>query len=171
MISLGLFFNRSDRALVFNRAGNYFDTVAGASVEVTGLRLRTSYHREDSWGFDGELYINDAKCTYPVSGVEKTGDAPYIPGIKSMIKGYLVPARKWLLHGTVNIVGSHTVQTGSTDEVDPFLTVDCSVERELMKYLSVYVDVRNITNSDGAWWTNQYRIPGTGLYGGFKVHY
>ena len=171
LISAGMFYDRSERALVFNRSGNFFDVVRNASVELTGFRLRTRYDKEKNWGFNGELFINDSTCTCPVPGGKQSGDTPYIPGVKSVIHGYWVPYKLWTLRTSVNFIGKHSVDITSDDEVVSFLTIDCGVERELWNYLSVYTDIRNITNSEGAWWTNQYGIPGIGLYIGLKARY
>ena len=82
-----------------------------------------------------------------------------------------MPYKLWTLRTSVNFIGKHSVDITSDDEVVSFLTIDCGVERELWNYLSVYTDIRNITNSEGAWWTNQYGIPGIGLYIGLKARY
>ncbi|GAJ10835.1 unnamed protein product, partial [marine sediment metagenome] len=96
---------------------------------------------------------------------------PYIPAVESVIQGYMVPRRKWKIRGALNFTGEHYVQTGSGDTVDAFVTVDMGVERDIRNLFNIYCDLRNITNSEGAWWTDGYQIPGIGFYAGVKVNY
>jgi len=92
-----------------------------------------------------------------------------VPAVESVIRGYIVPYGKWVVHGTFSIFGEHYVRAGSGDTVDAFVTVDCGVERDFLRYFTFYADLNNITNAEGSWWTDTCQIPGVGLYAGIKT--
>ena len=97
---------------------------------------------------------------------------PYIPNIEALIDGYWIFFRFWKLRTSLHYYGKHYIETNSDDTEDVFLTIDLGVDRELWKeYLSLYLDIRNITNEKGSWWTEPYEIPGAGLYLGIRAHY
>ena len=87
------------------------------------------------------------------------------------IHGYMAPYKKWLFRGAIHFFGEHYLEIDSDDTAGSFFTIDLGAERELLSFLSVYIDIRNITNNDGTWWTSQYQIPGIGLYAGLKSRY
>lgn len=97
------------------------------------------------------------------------GDVPYMPAFKSIIDGYVMPGGKWKLTGRMSVFGEHYVAAGSNKTVDGFMTLDCGVERAVLRSLAAYVEIHNITNAEGAWWTSQYQIPGTGLFAGIRA--
>ena len=100
------------------------------------------------------------------------GDVPYIPDIEGIVDGYYRLYRFWRLNGRLRFMGEHHVRNGSAAVEDGFFTVDLGIERSLLnEHLSIYFDVRNITNTEGAWWTGQYEIPGAGMYIGLKAAY
>lgn len=162
LLTLGMFHTTSENALVFDRTGDFFTLANGGDVDMTGFTVGAVYDRGGWWGFDGGLTIRDASWDDP-------GEVPYVPSFETVVDGYLAPVGKWKVYGTLRVLGEHYISAGSDDTEDGFFTVDVGVERELLDILSAFVEVRNLTNSDGAWWTSQYEIPGTGLYGGLKT--
>lgn len=164
LVSVSVFRESSENSLVFSRSGNFFDIAGNADVDITGFLFRTLYDRDGRWGFDGRIIYNDA-------ALNDNGDVPYIPVVESVIQGYMVPRSRWKISGALNFTGEHYIQTGSGDTVDAFVTVDMGVERDIRNIFNIYCDLRNITNSEGAWWTDGYQIPGIGLYAGVKVRY
>ncbi len=164
LVSVSVFHESSENSLVFNRSGNLFDIARNADVDITGFIFRTLYDKDGLWGFDGSIIYNDA-------ALNDNGDVPYIPAVESVIQGYMVPRRKWKIRGALNFTGEHYVETGSGNTVDAFVTVDMGVERDIRNHFNIYCDLKNITNSEGAWWTDRYQIPGIGFYAGVKARY
>ncbi|MBT4483275.1 MAG: TonB-dependent receptor [Candidatus Latescibacteria bacterium] len=160
LISAGIFYIDSDQSLIFSRKGNFFDVVKNESVKMTGFRIKGKYDRDGKWGFDGEFLVRNTSW-----------NVPYLPAVQTDIHGYMTPYKKWLFRGAVHFFGEHYLEIDSDDTDDSFFTIDFGVERELLSFLSVYIDIRNITDSDGTWWTSQYRIPGIGLYAGLKSRF
>ena len=150
---------------VYNRSGDFFDVVQDAEIELSGFRLTTKYNRNDILEVNGLINLN--KVTWNFSG-----HAPYIPSIEAYLDGYFIPRRFWKLRASLQFTGKHYVEINKDDIEDSFVTIDLGVDRELLKqYISMYLDLRNITNSKGSWWTDTYQIPGIGLYIGIKAHY
>jgi len=163
--SLGGFFMKAKRPPVFSRSGNFFDVVQDAEIELSGFRLSASYNRNDRWEVNGLINFN--KVTWNFSG-----HVPYIPSIETHINGYFIPYKFWKLRASLQFNGEHHVEINKDDRADSFLTIDLGVDRVLWKqYISMYLDLRNITNSKGSWWTDTYQIPKIGLYIGIKAHY
>ena len=164
LLTAGMSYRQSDNSLVFNRFGDFFAVIGDASVDVTAYKVGALYDTNGVWGFDGEFAVNSASW-------DKNGEVPCVPLVESRIDGYWRPHGKWILRGALTVMGEHHVEMGKNDIVDPFFSVDCGVERELLRYLDLYFNVRNLTNSEGSWWTDMYGIPGTGLYAGLKARY
>ena len=163
--SLGGFFMKAKHPPVYNRSGDFFDVVQDAEIELSGFRLTTSYNRNDILEVNGLINLN--KVTWNFSG-----HAPYIPSIEAYLDGYFIPRRFWKLRASLRFTGEHYVEINKDDIEDSFVTIDLGVDRELWKqYISLYLDLRNITNSKGSWWTDTYQIPEIGLYIGIKAHY
>lgn len=166
------YIRKSENAPVFSHTtpviapgADYFEIVGGADVDVTGYRFLFSYDWGEYWGIDGEAELRDATWNY-------SGDVPYIPDMTGTLTGYYALQRFLTLYGSVNYFGEHYVLQGSTAKEDGFLTVDLGAELTFWsESLGLFVEARNITNSEGAWWTNPYGIPGIGLYAGIRGTY
>lgn len=162
--SVGGFFVKTRRSPVFSRSGDFFDIVKDAEIDLAGYRLKSDYNKNNIWGLDGIININKTSLD--------SGDVPYIPDIEVFLDGYYTLYRSWILRTSLQFYGEHHVEINSDVVEDSFLTIDIGVERKPWKqYLSMYLNLRNITNSKGSWWTDKYKIPGIGLYLGVKVHY
>ena len=163
---------KSDNAPVFNYTSpaiapgsDYYEIVGGADVDVTGYRFLFSYDWGDYWGIDGEAELRDATWNY-------SGDVPYIPDMTGTLTGYYAFQRYLTFYGALNYFGEHYVLRDDTAKEDGFLTVDLGAELTIWnESLGLFVEARNITNSEGAWWTNPYNIPGVGLYAGIRATY
>jgi len=161
----GVFFLRTEKALIFNRAGDFFDVLQDAEVDIKGFNFSTQYDCGGNWGIDSKLTFNYASW-------DSTEKVPYIPVVETVIDTYVVPRNRWILRSALRYMSKHYLETTSGADEDFFFTIDFGVERELFKYLSVYVDIRNIANyKKGSWWTKQYAPPGIGIYGGLKARY
>jgi hypothetical protein len=112
-------------------------------------------------GLDGLLTVRDASTA-------DGDDVPYVPAFEASVRGTIATWRSWTIRGTLNVVGEHPSWRGAGKE-DGFLTIGCGVEREFFDFISVYFDLRNLTNAEGTWWTSRYEIPGAGMYGGLKL--
>jgi len=162
--SIGAFFVKTRQSPVFSRSGNFFEVVKDAGIDLSGYRLKSEYNSNDIWGLDGIINTNKASWN--------SGDVPYIPNIEVCLNGYYSFFSSWKLRASLQFYGKHHVDINSDDVENSFFTIDMGVDRKLWKqHLSMYFDLRNITNSKGSWWTNKYKIPGIGLYLGIKAHY
>jgi len=163
---------KSENAPVFNYTSlaiapgsDYYEIVPGADVDVTGYRFLFSYDWGDYWGFDGEAELRDATWNY-------SGDVPYIPDMTGTLTGYYAFQRYLIFYASLNYFGEHYVLRDDTAKEDGFLTVDLGAELTIWsESLGLFVEAHNITNSEGAWWTNPYNIPGIGLYAGIRATY
>ncbi|MFC1692135.1 hypothetical protein ACFL1R_01360 [Candidatus Latescibacterota bacterium] len=164
LISLCAFYTQSENSLVFNRSGDFFTIIKDAEVDLNGFSFKTSSTNKETWGLESEFKFNN------VSWWNEGGEVPYIPAGEFSLSGYLAPKRKWILRGSLRFMGKHFVELGSKEFVKSFITIDCGIERELWKSLGVFIDIRNITNNSGSWWTDKYKMPGIGLYTGLKTN-
>jgi len=163
-ISVGGFFVKTRQQPVFSRSGDFFDVIKDAEIDLSGYILKSKYNRNDIWGLDSVINTNKASWN--------SGHVPYIPNIEACLNGYYTLFSSWKIRAALQFYGEHYVEINSDDIEDSFFTIDIGVDRELWKqHLSMYFDLRNITNSKGSWWTNKYKIPGIGLYLGVKAHY
>lgn len=164
-VSLGGFIIKSNNPPVFNRSGDFFDIVKDTEIELSGYRVQTKYILENRYGFEGKLVMNNASWNF-------SGDVPYIPSMEVRLDGYYIPFDLWVIRTTLQYFGKHSVALNSDDKANAVFEVDLGAERQLWKkYISMYMDIRNITNSKGSWWTDRYRVPGIGLYAGIKAKY
>jgi hypothetical protein len=163
--SVGGFSVTSTDAPVFTQTGDYFDIVKSAELEMSGFTLKSGFDRADFWGVNGEINFNEADCN-------NTGRAPFIPEADAQIDGYYIPHELWNIRAVMRYVGIHYIDQATTDSESSFVMIDVGVDRTLLEdYISMYVDLRNITDSDGVWWTGRYTVPGIGLYIGLKAQY
>ena len=162
-VSAGAFYIETERPPVFRRSGDFFDVVKGAKIDFSGFRLKSAYQRNNVWGLNGII----TKTSWNFSG-----NVPYIPSIEAHFNGFYIPYRFWKIRALLLFTGKHYIDVDSDETKGSFFILDLGVDRELWKqYLSMYLDIRNITNSKGTWWTERYQIPGVGLYVGIKAHY
>jgi hypothetical protein len=160
-----LFTCKSENAPVFSRKENFFEIIPDARVSLTGIKAKAEYDLKNRWGAKGEFSIKKASWNF-------SGDVPYIPLVEASASGYFIPDPLWRIYGTFKFMGKHHVEKGSDDIAKAFLTIDIGAEREILKkYIDGYVDIKNLLNSSGAWWTDEYRIPGIGVYAGVKARY
>ena len=171
--SLGAFYIKSKDMPLYSRtypissdtSAEFYEIVGDTEIDLTGARLRVSYERHERLVIDGSLTVNNTSWNYN----EK---APYIPDSEASVNGALKFYQVWRLRGSLRYFGKHYVEKDSGEREDGFVTIDVGVDRKLWdERLSLYVDLRNLTDSGGAWWTSRYAIPGAGLYAGFKVEY
>gem|GEM_PF-4148177 len=160
-----LFSRKSEHAPIFSRKGSFFEIIPDASVTLTGVKVKAAYDLEKLWGAEGEFTIKKASWNF-------SGNVPYIPLVEVSAGGYVIPYPLWKLYGSLTFMGTHYVEKGSDDTAKAFLTIDIGAEREIWKKnIDAYVDIKNLLNSSGAWWTDEYKIPGIGVYAGIKAKY
>jgi hypothetical protein len=160
-----LFTRESDHAPVFNRKGDFFEIIPNAIVTLSGVKVNASYDHEKFWGAEGDITVKKASWNF-------SGKVPYIPLVEASAKGYVIPYSVWRLYGTLRYTGSHYVEKGSDETAKAFLTIDTGVSREIFgNSADGYVEIKNLLNSSGAWWTDEYRIPGIGLFAGVKARF
>ncbi len=170
--SVEAFYSESEDTPVFNgvfpladTTAVFFDIVQGAKVKISGVKLNAAYDNDSEWGVDGSFTIKNSSWNF-------SGDVPYIPQVEAAVNGYFMLFRTWRLRSSIRFMGEHNIVRDSGNTEDSFMTIDVGVDRQLWKqYLSLYIDLRNLTNADDAWWTNGYRMPGAGLYAGIKAVY
>ncbi|MFC1551398.1 hypothetical protein ACFL6P_02415 [Candidatus Latescibacterota bacterium] len=163
--SVGGFAVKSEDSPVFSRTGDYFEIVKNADVELTGFRVKTEYLEEDSWGLNGQVNVNNADWNF-------AGNVPYIPDMDARVDSYYIPHGLWKIRASLTYTGKHYVELNKDDSESSFVMIDLGVDREVLKqYISMYVDLRNITDSNGSWWTARYNVPGIGIYIGIKAQY
>lgn len=163
-VIVGGFVTQSDHRPVFSSDTGFFPVLRNEHVDITGFRAGFQYAPQGKWSFDGEYRHRDVSWDSP-------GGVPYEPADLAVLNGRYIPAEKWRVYGAAHYYGSHFILAGSTATTDPFVTIDIGAARELWSYLSVYTEVKNLTNSDGAWWTTDYGIPGIGIYAGLRAGY
>lgn len=165
LFTAGLFAWQSENAPVFSRTGSFFRIVPNARVTVSGLRIGAEYDGEGIWGADGALNLRNASWNHD-------GEVPYLPTADLEVNAHLVPRRPWTLYSSLRFQGKHHVEQGSDDTAKAFLTLDVGGERPVYtERVSACLEIRNLLNSSGAWWTGEYRMPGIGLYAGLKARY
>jgi len=162
IITLGSFYRKTDGALVFTRAGDFFGVVDDAGVHVRGFEVKARWDRDGRWGFDGAATLKSA--SWDVDG----GDVPYIPGFEADLHGYLKIVETLRMTGRVSFYGEHRVDGAVDDTADGFVKIDCGIERDFIDLFDLWFEIRNITGSEGAWWTDDYLIPGIGLHAGIQ---
>ena len=166
--SAGGFAIKTKRPPVYSRSGDFFDVVKDAEIDLSGFVMKSTYDRKNIMGLDFELKFTNASWA---SG-NFSGEVPYIPGMEAGLEGYFIPHRLWKIRASLLFYGEHYLEINSDDKEKSFYTLDIGVDRQLWKkYISMYMDLRNITKSKGSWWTDKYKIPGIGLYVGIKAHY
>ena len=138
---------------------DFYKVVEGSEVEIRGARLKFQYETGGRLSLGGRMIMNDV-----------LDNVPYIPELEAVLNGSYRLHRFWSLYGAFRYYGAHYIETTSTAQEDGFFTLDIGVNREIWKqYLGMYIELRNLTNQEGTWWTSQYKIPGTGIYTGLKV--
>ena len=139
----------------------FYEVIKDKEIKLTCTRTRVVYERPERFIVDSSLKVNSVSW-----------DAPYIPDVEASVSGALSFSEFWRFRGSVRYFGKHYIENGKNDREDGFVTIDVGVDRELWdEHLRLYVDLRNMTDSEGAWWTNRYEIPGAGLYAGLKLDY
>lgn len=160
----GVFVTRSANAPVFSGKGDLFEIVPGARVTTSGIHLGAEYS-QPQWGADGQFTTRDASWNF-------SGDVPYIPMVELEANAHLIPRELWLLRGSARYTGKHYTVRDSDATEKGFLTLDVGAEREFPWYhTKATLEIRNLLNSRGAWWTGEYRMPGIGLYAGLTARY
>ncbi len=166
--SAGGFAIKTKRPPVYSRSGDFFEVVKDAEIDLSGFVMKSTYDRKNTMGLDFELKVTNASWA---SG-NFSGEVPYIPDMEACLEGYVVPHKFWKIRASLLFYGEHYLEINSDDKEESFYTLDIGVDRKLWKkYINMYLDLRNITNSKGTWWTDKYIIPGIGLYLGIKAHY
>lgn len=165
-VTAGAFIQNAERPPLFTSSGDFFDVLDNTDVEKSGFRSEVTWNNDDAFGIDALFISQDAKLA-------NDDDAPFIPDSEMHIDGWWILSHLWTLRSELTYYGSHTVDiTDPSISEDGFFTVDVGVDRTIYKqFVSMYLDIRNLTNSDGAWWSGQYSIPGVGLYLGIRAHY
>jgi hypothetical protein len=165
LFTTGVFGWRSEHAPVFSRKDRLFEIVPDSRLTITGFRLGARYNKNTTWNADGLLTLRSATWNNP-------GKVPYMPVLEFTATGKYQPATPWLLYSVLRLKGKHYLEQGSDATAKAFMTVDIGAEREVLPgYISAFGEIRNILNSGGAWWTEEYRIPGIGLYLGIRAKY
>lgn len=171
--SFGAFYIKSKDMPLYSRtypsspdsSVEFYEIVTDSEIKLTGARLRVSYEKQERLVVDGCLTVNSTSWNFS----EK---APYIPDMEAAVNGALIFYQLWRFQGSVRYFGKHYVEKDSSAREDGFITIDVGIDRKLWdKHLRLFVDLRNLTNSNGAWWTSRYEIPGAGLYAGLKLDY
>ena len=158
------FYTESKDRPVFSSNTGFFTVLGNADVKATGLVAGFAYNPEGRWGYAGEYRRRNVTWNNP-------GNVPYEPSDMAVLQGHYNPVEKWRIYAAARYWGEHYIALGSNSTVDSFMTFDLGASRELWEYLSVYSEVKNLTNVDGAWWTNDYSIPGIGIYAGIRARY
>jgi hypothetical protein len=77
-----------------------------------------------------------------------------------------------VLYSNLRLKGKHYIERGSDATAKAFMTIDIGAEREVLpRYIIAFGEIRNLLNSSGAWWTEEYGIPGIGFYIGLRAKY
>lgn len=168
-VGLGGSYRESAHAPVFTRIRlgreEYFDIVGGAELTRSAMTLRAAYHPSPAWHVEGEWTANRASWNY-------SGDVPYIPVMEAAFTGTYTPGQAWTFQAQAHFSGKHAVELNSAETEASFLLIDLGAERVLVRdSISLFMELRNITDADGSWWSGNYRIPGIGFYMGAKTHY
>ena len=160
----GVFVTRSADAPVFSSTGELFEIVPEARVTTSGVNLGAEY-TQPRWGADCRFTTRNTSWNY-------SGDVPYSPSVELEANGRMIPGKSWLVRGTARYSGEHFIALDSDVIEKGFLTLDAGVEREFpMYHLRATLEIHNLLNSRGSWWTDEYRIPGIGLYAGLTARY
>ena len=163
-LTAGMFVERSADAPVFSSKESLFEVVPGARVTTSGFRLGAQYN-QSHWSADGRFTSRDTSWNF-------SGKVPYSPEVELEANGRLIPREQWLIRGTVRYYGKHFVARDSDATEKEFMTLDAGAERSFPWYhMKAVFEIRNLTNSRGAWWTDEYRIPGIGVYAGLTARY
>ncbi|MFC1608253.1 hypothetical protein ACFL47_09805 [Candidatus Latescibacterota bacterium] len=142
-----------------------FGIVPNSEVDLSGILIRLAYTGSNRFDLGGKLKITDASWNL-------SDHVPYIPGMELDLDAGMNLYESWRLYGAIRYVGEHYIDTAGNESEDGFITFDVGVERVFLnRHLSFYVDLRNLTNTEGAWWSGPYPIPGTGLFTGLNMHY
>ena len=169
-VSAGWSRSVSDNMPVYTRTtmaggGEFYDIVPGAEVTLSTVSVAGSYHPGGSLEVDGEFRSQEASWNL-------SGDVPFIPDMEGTVTGSYRLGNVWKCVARGHFYGEHFVETDSTDTEDSFFVIDLGVERSLFRgSTTLSLDLRNLTDQDGAWWSGNYRIPGFGLYFGIRTHY
>ncbi len=162
-LALSPFLRSSDQALVFTRSGDFFGVVGGAEVDESGVEIESSFDAGGRWGIDGSALARSA--SWNIDG----GDVPYMPGFEADVRCWLMTFSRLRVTGRLAFYGDHRVDAATVDKAEGFMTIDCGVEREFLDMFELWFELRNITDAEGAWWTDDYLIPGIGLYAGIST--
>jgi len=161
----GFFGWRGDHAPAFSRKGDLFEIVPNSRLTVSGLRFGARFNRYSRWELSSLLAVQNAAWNHP-------GKAPYMPSFELKASGKYIPKNPWTIYSTLQLAGKHYTEMGTDASAKAFMTVDAGVEREVVRrYADMYAEIKNLLNSSGAWWTEDYRIPGIGLYIGIRARY
>lgn len=158
------FVNRSAHAPVFSRKGSLFEVVENARVTTSGTRFGARYdaHR---WGMNGSFTARKSSWNF-------SGHVPYIPNVELAADAYAVPRELCTVRCALKFMGTHYVAKDSNSSEKGFMTMDVGMEREFPRnHVRASVEIRNLLNSNGTWWTDEYRIPGVGLYARLWARY
>ena len=173
-VSPGFKYTNTLNALVFSRnqillpgkkrKSDFFDIVPGAHTKIASYSLNAIYYSQGNWGMDSDFTVNDGQWN-------KDGDVPFLSDYEFGAHCYASPIKKWLFHCYLRVFGEHHVETSSGDKTDPFAKIDLKAETDINTHLNLNLEIRNITNSKGYWWTERYIIPGVGLFAGLSTKY
>ncbi len=153
----------SENTPVFTKTGKFFALVPKAEVDLSSFGFGLDYHRS-VWSLDSSFTVNDASWNL-------AGEVPYVPAYDAVVSARWFGFGKWVVKGKMTFRGEHYTTFGTNDKEDAFMMLDCGVEREIKQKVTLYCDFRNLTDADGAWWTDDYQVPGIGFYAGLRAGY
>jgi hypothetical protein len=156
----GLYHRKTRDALVFTKLGDYFDVVKDFTIEVNSLKSTISYDQSNLWGVSGDLIVNSTET-----------NIPYLPNGEIGAEGYFVPYTNWKLMGALRFYGHHYTDIATNQKAGSFLLLNAGAEYTTDYGMTTAIEIRNLTNSHGAWWTDKYKVPGIGLYAGVRAKY
>jgi hypothetical protein len=160
-----VFLTRSVHPPLFGASGAFFDVIGDSRVTVKGGRAEIRWEPNARRGVESSMTVRSAGWTHP-------GKVPFLPSWESETTGHVEVLRDWTFRSTLRLTAGHATGNPLTGRVSGFGTLDAGAERRLFGgRASLTLDMRNLLNSDGAWWSEEYPIPGIGLYAGIRADY
>ncbi|MFC1511994.1 hypothetical protein ACFL5H_02220 [Candidatus Latescibacterota bacterium] len=169
-ISAGWSQRIAENAPVFTRTvepggGEFYEIVTDAEVTLRTVSVAGSYQSGSRLEIDGEFRSQEASWNLP-------GDVPYIPDVEGVLIGSYLLGNVWKVVTQAHFHGEHFVEVNSEETEDSFFVIDLGIERSLFREsTTLSLNLKNLTDQDGSWWSGGYRIPGFGFYFGVRTHY
>jgi hypothetical protein len=163
-VSLVGFHRSTDGALVFSRSGAHYAVMPDAELEETGFGVEARLRRFSRLDLDGSITVTDATWN-------GAGEVPYVPEIAGDADAVFHLTDGWRITGRMRFRAEQYVEAGLNDTADGFLMLDIGIERTLLAYLDLAVELRNMTNAEGYWWSAPYEVPGAGLFAAIRGRY